>query len=202
MGDVVECHLLIELPFERLWLRRYAPSTKCERTRTGCHDAQTFLEDGPCVLRGMPPSRTPREFAGDPRWPSACSCGYAFVDGDVRQVFQERVFTRGGSGERMTLHDARPGDMWDAWWYPFKGVDGRSLVVVLPNGHQWAIDSRAANCTLPEDDVHRCWVRTGAAPRITVGKNAPGQTTCSAGAGSIGVPGWHGFLVDGHLRGD
>jgi len=199
MGDNVECSLLIELPYERVSLRRYA-NGPCASCKHGYHSAMTFVADVEADCGKPTPSVSPAYYRNDPRWPTACACGRPFEQDDNWQVFQERVYTRGGSGERMTLSDVRPGDMWNAWWYPWKGPDGLSLVVVLPNGHHWCIDSRAANCTLPDDDVHRCWVRTGSPPKVTVGKNAPGQPTCSAGAGSIGVPGWHGFLTDGRLH--
>jgi hypothetical protein len=70
------------------------------------------------------------------------------------------------------------------------------LYVVLPNGHWWDIDGRASNCTLPTDKAHRCWVRHGVPPHITVDKNG---LTCSAGAGSILSDGYHGFLREGRL---
>lgn len=91
--------------------------------------------------------------------------------------------------------------MWDQTWLRDlpgvrTGPDGRVLAVRLPNGYGWAPDSRASNCTRPDDDTHRCWVRHGEVPRITVDKNGD---TCSAGAGSILSNGWHGFLRDGVL---
>lgn len=78
------------------------------------------------------------------------------------------------------------------------GPDGRVLVVKLPDGHDWVIDSRANNCTLPHDDEHWCWVREGRPEDRTlhVGK---GGRTCSAGAGSIATGRYHGFLRHGHL---
>lgn len=72
--------------------------------------------------------------------------------------------------------------------------EGRHLHAVLPNGHPWDIDSRARNCNRPDDRQHRCWVRTGEPPNITVGK---GGNTCSAGAGSIVSRDYHGFLING-----
>src|SRR5260370_33790308 len=60
-------------------------------------------------------------------------------------------------------------------------ADGPHLVVVLPNGHPWNIDSRASNCSMPWDYAHRCWVRHGEPPGITVDKAA---LTCTAGGGS------------------
>jgi hypothetical protein len=86
--------------------------------------------------------------------------------------------------------------------------DGRHLIVIVPgyrdpatgiwSPHRWDVDSRCNNCGSPNDRVHRCWVRHGEVPRITVGKG-PGPS-CNAGAGSIMVGEWHGFLQDGILR--
>lgn len=126
------------------------------------------------------------------------------IPGDARGRFHRSdtgaVFDR--------LGDCPPGAMWDAAsWYVagakgghlLGGVneqDGRWLVVRLPNGHDWSIDSRCRNCTLPNDDTHRCWVRHGEPPTITVDKNG---RTCSAGAGSIQSGNYHGFLRNGEL---
>lgn len=106
--------------------------------------------------------------------------------------------------------------MWDALWmiaatdsqrerfrsggYFLGGVneqDGRWLVVRLPNGHDWCIDSRCNNCTRPNDNAHRCWIRHGEPPNITVDKNG---VTCSAGGGSIQSGDFHGFLRNGVLE--
>lgn len=101
--------------------------------------------------------------------------------------------------------DLHPGDMY---WAPcefrltggvcwdWDNCEGQHLHVVLPNGRHWDIDSRARNCTLKDDRAHRCWVRTGEPPNITVGKNG---LTCSAGAGSIQAADYHGFLRNGQL---
>lgn len=83
------------------------------------------------------------------------------------------------------------------------GIDGRVLVCMLPDGHPWTIDSRANNCTLPNDDKHWCWNRSGRPEDGTLdvrkgGK--PGQTTCSVGGGSIATSRYHGFLHNGVLR--
>jgi hypothetical protein len=82
-----------------------------------------------------------------------------------------------------------------------EGPDGLSLIVVTPTGH-WHVDSRASNCTLPDDKEHRCWVRHGhPSPGhpdgpLHVDKNG---LTCAAGAGSIQMRDWHGFLHHGEL---
>lgn len=84
--------------------------------------------------------------------------------------------------------------------FGWTNCNGRHLHVILPNGGYWAIDSRAGNCTMRQDTVHRCWIRHGEAPLITVDKNG---LTCQAGAGSImsssGEPPYHGFLRNGVL---
>lgn len=72
---------------------------------------------------------------------------------------------------------------------------GPVLCVMTPGGI-WRIDCRASNCTLPYDYEHRCWVRHGEPPNITVDKAG---LTCAAGAGSIQVGSYHGFLRDGEL---
>jgi hypothetical protein len=106
------------------------------------------------------------------------------------------LYCRVGGHVPFLLRDAMPGAMWDADWMPdrFKGPDGRCLVVVCPDGYQWMIDGQASNCTRPDDSEHKCWVRHGEPPNITVDKNG---NTCQAGGGSIGTSGYHGFLRDG-----
>lgn len=74
------------------------------------------------------------------------------------------------------------------------------LCCVLPNGDHWNIDSRASNCTMKEDRLHRCWVRHGNPSKgeiVHVDKNGH---TCQAGTGSILMGGWHGYLHNGDLH--
>lgn len=132
----------------------------------------------------------------DPRWPTRCECGFTFRDSDPHQRWTEMLYRRDDTGQITTLRDAGPGAMWDAKWAPWKGADGRSLSAKCPNGDIWNIDSRATNCTMPTDDVHRCWVRHGEPPNITVDKNG---VTCRAGAGSIQAGDYHGFLRNGEF---
>lgn len=186
----------------RVGLRRYRDSSKDTCPVNGAyHNAYTPIGEAPIiwgesggrrVMMGQPP--VPHE---DPRWPARCTCGYGFEPEDHRQVFQEEIYRRVDTGEEMTLREAGPGAMWDAWWMPFsRGPDGRCLVVKCPNGAEWMIDSRASNCTLPDDNEHRCWVRHGEPPDITVDKNG---LTCAAGAGSIQARDYHGFLRNGEF---
>jgi hypothetical protein len=173
--------------------------------------------DGPHTRADVP--------AGGP-WPEACACGYRFVEADEWQVFSERLYARRDNGAIVTLRDAVPGAMWNADWlahHPdYTGPDGRSISVNCPNGHEWTIDSRARNCDSPcatcgkpyhqhyseasaqnlghhfiESRPHKCWVRHGEPPNLTVDKNG---TTCGAGAGSIQAGNYHGFLRNGEFK--
>jgi hypothetical protein len=105
------------------------------------------------------------------------------------------------------------------------GPDGKSIMVITPGGG-WMIDGRASNCDSPckhcgvpykdhkneisgqslpaanscdqyEDSrPHKCWVRHGQLPLITVDKDG---ITCGAGSGSILIGEYHGFLKNGEL---
>ena len=126
------------------------------------------------------------------------------ICGDPERIV-ERVSRRVYDTDDGELH---PGDMY---WVQFhhgpngrcdpqnggwENCSGRHLHVVLPNGNHWDIDNRAGNCTLPEDGVHRCWVRHGDPPQVTVDKNG---TTCKAGRGSVKSGDYHGYLIQGVL---
>lgn len=91
-----------------------------------------------------------------------------------------------------------PGAMWfdymsTEYW---QNETGPHLKVVTPSGSFWDIDGRCSNCTMIADELHRCWVRHGDAPVITVDKNG---LTCAAGVGSIAVAGYHGHLRNGEF---
>jgi hypothetical protein len=133
-------------------------------------------------------------------WPAACDgCGAPVPDrhGANYQVFRQKLYdTASGKPE--------PGDLFWADWYGTRdgdggcvfhdNCDGRHLFAVTPSGHHWDIDGRASNCTMPTERLHRCWIRHGEPPLVTVDKLG---VTCAAGAGSIAVPGYHGFLRNG-----
>lgn len=104
-------------------------------------------------------------------------------------------------------HGFGAGAMWWATWYPknftWENETEPHLMVRCPNSatdptdcRDWDVDSQCANCTLPDDNTHRCWVRHGEVPNITVNKDGH---SCAAGKGSILLPGWHGMLTDGKL---
>jgi hypothetical protein len=194
----------------RRWLRRYVSSitgVKCSGSQS-YHNAMTFLDE---ISRPFDetkhaypltqPTDVPHD---DPRWPVKCEgCDYAFQPGDEWQDFTRQVYVDRASGRFHTLNERTPGMMWSADWYhdDCKGEDGRCLVVICPNGHEWMIDSHASNCTMPNDTgpfatAHRCWCRHGVPPNITVDKIG---RTCNAGGGSIQAGNYHGFLRNGEF---
>lgn len=183
-------------------LRRYHNSkVHCEASGCGYHNAHTPIEDTPDGDASVSFGSAAEAKAWDDRWPTHCPCGYEFTDADEWQLFGRTIYRRPDTGEEMTLHDALVGACWNAHWLAdrgrYCGPDGRSLVVKTPGG-EWTIDSRASNCTMPDDTVHRCWVRHGRPEDGTLHVDKNGHT-CAAGAGSIAMPGYHGFLHNGHL---
>lgn len=195
MGDSYPCVLLEPSGRTRRSLRRYAheDALPCPGPM-GYHSVMILLDvvpaTGTCVLEDA-------YSHDDPRWPKACVCGYEFGDVDHWQLFQERLYVGAGRGEEMALRDAPIGAMWWAPWNHLSvGRDGRCLVVRLPGKRDWVVDGEASNCTRKGDRSHNCWVRHGEPPNVTVDKDGE---TCNAGAGSIVVPGWHGFLRNGVL---
>ncbi len=205
----IRCFWLEPTDQERLQLRRYHSGDGCGGDPKAYHEAMVDFGTAPggrdangfaLSLDHLKPRKD------DPRWPRACArCGVDFLETDSYQLFQGTLFRRSDTGELVTLRDAPAGAMWDAWWFgrdikggPWGagvGDDGRWLVVKTPGG-DWMPDQRASNCTMPEDNEHRCWVRHGTPPDITVDKNGK---TCGAGAGSIQCGAYHGFLQAGSL---
>lgn len=119
--------------------------------------------------------------------------------GPFRRGIASPIYRNMATGELKEIRDLPVGAL-----YAFKGndfaggPDGLSIVCQLPEGHNWHIDSRASNCTMPTDNTHRCWIRHGTVgDKLTVDKHG---ATCNAGGGSINVDGiWHGFLKAGRL---
>lgn len=199
---MTKCFLLERTGNERRFLRRYAHAKSCTG-KYSYHNASTVIGDfegesstssivHQGAIHGIPLT--------DPRWPTRCECGYEFAQEDEWQVNNVHLWKRKDTGELYILRDAPPGAMWFADWYEdnpkYCGPDGRCLIVRCPDGHDWMVDRHAKNCTMPDDYVHRCWVRHGEAPMITVDKNG---RTCAAGAGSIDTGKWHGFLRNGEF---
>lgn len=197
----VKCFAFTRTPTVRRYLRRYAGDSTC--LLNGYHNAMEPFEDVDRPEGDDTVLSTPEPPYDPLLWPRTCSCGYVFLDEDSHQIFEDPLYRREDTGEIVSLRNAPPGAMYFADWYDdivgHKGDDGRSLVVILPNGNPWQIDTQARNCTMPDDHAqlrHHCWVRHGEVPNVTVDKRG---ATCAAGGGSIQSGDWHGFLIGGEL---
>lgn len=202
MSDHIKVFFIEPTDKERRWLRRYS---------LGVHPDKHYCQ-AMRPLGDFDKSRPWDDYKRE-EWPTACdSCSHPFKDTDEFQKFDRTLYTRKDTGEMMTLQDAPPGACWNAHWYVDHeynrgkmgsgyntGPDGRCLVVKLPDGHDWIIDSRCSNCTKPDNNEHFCWVRHGRPEDGTLHVDKKGDT-CSAGAGSIATPNWHGFLHNGYLH--
>lgn len=199
-------------PTERMarYLRCYA-SGDCKQSGIGYHNAQVRIEDDDAVRTTVNGHRVVRPAGGerlpnDHRWPTFCACGLEF-DISNRQLFCDSIYFNPDTGESWPLRELPVGAVWNAEWLAelsegrvntlYTGPDGLSLHVRTPGG-DWCIDGRANNCTMPEDNTHKCWVRHGSPKDGTLHVDKNGHT-CGAGAGSIVQPGYHGFLHNGHL---
>lgn len=209
MNERIRCFLLEPTGTVRIFLRRYTRNNTpdCCSANPGKYSYHTtllpFLEEPIRYSeRGTISNRLdPLPPPDDPRWPTSCTCGYHFEETDPYQGFVEPLYRRIDTGEELTVPEAPVGAMWydpslDQFYTPQLE---HCLVVKTPDG-QWTIDSQANNCGLPEDrkqEHHHCWILHGEPPNITVDK--AGSLTCSAGAGSIQMGSYHGFLRDGYL---
>ena len=188
---------------ERLWLRRYSlrDGRECA-SGYKYHNAMFLIGESPIVWaqedsRVIAPRDSRMPPVQDPRWPAKCEhCDYTFAPDDEYQLFGRTLYRRADTGEITTIEDAPDGAMWNAYWTSRWQPDGRNLMVKVPGGATWHIDGRASNCDMPEDGQHRCWVRHGEPPLLTVDKNGH---TCNAGGGSIQTNNWHGHLVNGEF---
>lgn len=179
----------------------YTVSSKVKRW-VGASGGKCSKKDGECwgrnfvgVVDGVVGEHSFWPDDNDPLWDVKCeACGSPCKD--KRYTTGALIFVD-RKGREVDGENLPAGAMWFADWYPWKGPDGHSLVVKLPNGHHWLVDNRASNCTMKDDDVHRCWVRHGEPPNITVDKKGH---TCKAGGGSIWSGDWHGFLRNGRLE--
>ena len=158
----------------RIWLRVYWDG-KCN---TGSyHNAIKFVMDMKACVEFGPHRKKISDYS---EWPIRYSdCQEIVPETANKQVFSERLYnTQSGKPE--------PGDLYFTTWLPenyyWDNHKGPMLMAVCPSGDEWNIDSRASNCGLPDDRLHRCWVRHGEPPLLTVDKNG---LTCNAGAGSI-----------------
>lgn len=151
-------------------------------------------------------------YKSDLRWPTKCDyCDYVFPPDVEGNADWKRQYTDGKTFGILPGHiplgvpEFGAGAMWRATWlvdedgqhrcWYWENCTSAHLIVMTPGG-SWDTDSRASNCTMPNDKTHRCWVKHGAPPNLTIDKNG---VTCQAGAGSILSGNYHGCLSNGEL---
>lgn len=208
----IRCFLIERTQFIERKLRRYAPGGAgvllCPNgPYRSFHNAERLLDVIPDHGES---ERADKVTNSSLDWPVKCDyCDYQFTDADEFQVYTSHLYEGidpQGVKVTTTLREAPVGAMWDAHWMSasWKGNDGKSIVVMIPGRHDWCIDAIASNCKKRDDRDHRCWIRHGTPPNLTVDKRAgvdgaSAATTCDAGAGSIQTSEWHGYLRDGEL---
>ena len=180
--DPIRCFFLEPLARRRRWLMRRSFAAAPCRSRNSEHRAKVAIEDEAFPLRPEKPAEPEwTRHRDDPRWPAQCDfCAYRFAEDDGRELFFRRIY-RDPAGAELTLDEAPPGAMWDAWWMgdEFRGRDGFHLAVQTPGG-VWYVDGRS-----PVTRLH--WSRIGTPPKVSV---RPSNV----------IPGrYHGLLDDGFL---
>lgn len=157
--------------FARRSLRRFWNSSdKGPSDPAHYHDAEVVIEAevdiGP---GGHGQSTLGDDYAGDPRWPRTCACGYAFDDQDHRQMNESRLWAGSPDGKLYPLREGPPGSTWVCDWFPeegpnghWTGPDGKVWAVMMPGGIEWIIYSYASG------DPKTKWDVQGTPPMITV----------------------------------
>jgi len=184
MGTTIRCFFLTPLAEATQSLRRFTfgSSEMCPAKDTWGHDATAAIGTIAFPLNDLNGSGGDDFPHDDPRWPKTCSkCGYIFKPDDRWQNNINRLFHTDVSPICYTLDGAPPGAMYYADWYPWKGPDGRCLVVKTPAG-EWIVDR-------PPSSGRSAWTRTGTPPNVTANPSIlfPGPK------------GFHGWLRDGML---
>jgi len=195
----------------------------CGSSGRGYHNAEMHLGDSD-KLGDWEMGGKPSDYAND-RWPTTCgACGAGvpptpdpvpcdcgvpgctkLPDDAPRRSIHHRRMYRAPAGE--VIDRPVPGDVYIGTGYHYDlpqcptwdNCDGRHIVVVTPDGHDWDTSGRARNCGLPDDRTHRCWVLHGTAEQPNTLHVDKAGHTCNAGAGSIDTGKWHGFLHGGKL---
>lgn len=172
-------------------LRRYRRGEEaCPQNRMGYHTTRIDLAEDLDVIwaEGDDGARhvaaiDNAEYAGDPRWPTHCICGYRYVEDDHWQAQQEPVYESADGRRAWTSpaygREPTPGAMFDTLWRPeLRKEDGLAISVVCPDGAVWCIDEEATGGGF--------WTREGTPPMLTVSP-------------SIQTGSYHGHLVGGVL---
>lgn len=186
-----KCFIIAPSPFCQRSLRRFS-FEKCASTSLSCHNAEVVIDERFEAPADLECGEEGGHLKSDPRWPAACTCGYAFKDNDPWQVNVTRLFQGAPDGRLYRLRDADLpiGAMWIADWltdWPegrakFAGAAGQAWCLRLPGDTEWIVYGPSTSG--PKWDVQ------GAPPGITVSPsiNAQGR--------------YHGYVKNGVVSPD
>ena len=204
----IPCFVIVPNGKQFAYLRRFTFSgndgATCPSNNNYGHDAMVQIEDMDVVLSEDGKhirSVSARDFGRKDEYPAKCACGYEFKESDEWQVHTQQQYVREdkANDEKYSIRNPPAGALWRATWLEevrnWCGEDGHVWCVMTPAG-EWNMDSQASNCDKRDDKQHHCWCRHGVAPNFTVDKIG---NTCGAGAGSILIKDYHGFLRNGEL---
>lgn len=165
------------------------------------HDASVVIDEDASVTPDRPDGTKPvtdhRVPHDDPRWPTACACGYEFAICDCGQpgcVAEDswqvnELDWHAGGGQRFAWGvgswDGPPGAVMRTLW---RDVAGRPPAwhICLPNGTWWNTNDRSSG---DGNQIGPYWDVTGTAPLITVSPSINDQ----------GSRPWHGWIRNGEL---
>lgn len=166
MSESVECFWLEPTVLQRVYLKKWGFTT-CPAGYTRC-----FSKSPLCIVEAAdePIGSWPKD---DIRWPQHCSqCGAPFGESAGTQLTHELLYRWAETDILLTISEAPPGAMWDAWWlqkHYGPGPDGIHLVVRLPGYVDWQVDRP------PNEEERkggktgdRIWTRTGYVPYVSV----------------------------------
>lgn len=211
-------------PARKIYVGKGACPNSYGHGTPGVHDAMIRLGESVTGKRDHDLGGSVRDHE-DSSWPRKCDyCGEAVPAVTVARSFgdqQKDGWILEHQVHRQTLYGTpdglwhglpKVGDMLYEDWYGcaderngnciggWTNCTGPHLIIIVPTEHWWDPNLRASNCTMKEDLLHRCWVRHGDPAKGEVVHIDKRGVTCQAGAGSLAIPGWHGFMHNGDIH--
>lgn len=177
--------LIQRAPYARRSLRRFWRSPY--GVHKHFHDASVVI-DPQFDCPGDDNGRAEGEglYKGDPRWPTACACGYAFTPEDHYQTVEDRLWSGCPDGKLYVLREHPPGATWIADWFSdegpngqYTGPDGKVWCVMLPAGVEFLLYSHCSGTP------RRKWSVEGTPPLVNV---SPSINQEGEYHGFIGLP--------------
>jgi len=184
----IQCFVVEETGRVQLSLRRYCEQACPGPSPFSYHNVSTVIGEAPEKLtsEGYLESLDGTVDRSDPRWPSSCVCGYAFLEDDHWQVNQHTIYRRPETGDEWVDRELPPGAIRQASWLPESdaGPLGKLLLRLPAGGLDWSVYGPS---TTDDGRLGPHWTITGQLPNLSA----------SPSINAEGV--WHGFLRDGVL---